>query len=81
MNRIDADLSILGADWETYFSYMQKIRREYAVYPDLLYKPGRRKVIEHFLSMPVIFKTDIFRRRFEAQAQDNLKQELEILQG
>jgi predicted metal-dependent HD superfamily phosphohydrolase len=78
---LDADLSILGADWETYLLYTQKIRREYAVYPDLIYKPGRRKVIEHFLGMSAIFKTDFFRRRFEVQAQNNLKQELEILQA
>jgi predicted metal-dependent HD superfamily phosphohydrolase len=44
----DADLSVLGAPWEAYREYYQQIRKEYAIYPDLLYKPGRRKVLQHF---------------------------------
>src|SRR5215216_2797940 len=32
----DADLSILGQDWNTYDNYVQEVRKEYAVYPDLL---------------------------------------------
>lgn len=75
----DADLSILGAPDDQYVQYCQQIRKEYALYLDLLYKPGRRKVIEHFLSMEKIFKTDIFRNRFENQARKNLFQELQNL--
>ncbi len=55
---LDADLSILGADWETYLNYTKQIRKEYAIYPDLIYKPGRRKVLQHFLQMERIYKTD-----------------------
>lgn len=30
---IDADLSILGKGWVTYFEYSEKIRKEYSIYP------------------------------------------------
>ena len=75
----DADLSILGAGEGAYLDYCQKIRKEYSLYPDLVYKPGRRKVIAHFLAMEKIFKTDEFRNRFENQARKNLFLELQNL--
>ncbi len=75
----DADLSILGADEERYQRYAQEVRKEFRVYPDLLYKPGRRKVLQHFLAMERIFKTDHFRDRYEEQARRNLRWELAAL--
>jgi predicted metal-dependent HD superfamily phosphohydrolase len=75
----DADLSILGADWNAYAAYAADVRKEYAMYPDLLYKPGRRKVLQHFLNMEHIFKTAHFREKFESQARLNLQKELENL--
>lgn len=71
----DADLSVLGQAWPVYLKYCQDVRKEYAVYPNLLYNPGRRKVLRHFLSMERIFKTDHFADRFEAQARQNLQRE------
>ncbi|HWJ29250.1 MAG TPA: hypothetical protein VNS32_22105 [Flavisolibacter sp.] len=73
----DADLSILGADTETYLTYTTQIRKEYKIYPDLLYKPGRAKVLRHFLNMERIFKTDHFCELYEQQARKNLSIELE----
>lgn len=75
----DADLSILGQDWETYFIYCKNVRKEYSIYPDLLYNPGRKKVLKHFLTMEKIFKTDLFYDRFEKQAKENLSKEIELL--
>lgn len=75
----DADLCVLGQSWEDYSMYYKNIRKEYAIYPDLLYNPGRKKVLQHFLNMERIFKTDFFYDKFEAQAKQNLKQELELL--
>lgn len=72
----DADLAILGQDWPTYHTYTQQVRREYAIYPDLLYKPGRRKVLQHFLNMERIFKTTPFYDLYEQKARINLSQEL-----
>jgi predicted metal-dependent HD superfamily phosphohydrolase len=75
----DADLSVLGGNPDSYFLYCQQIRKEYAIYPDFMYIPGRRKVIEHFLTMDHIFKTDTFRDRYEDQARINLQRELTML--
>jgi predicted metal-dependent HD superfamily phosphohydrolase len=75
----DADLSVLGKDWDTYETYCKNIRKEYSIYPALVYNPGRKKVLNHFLSMPRIFKTDWFYQLYEKQAKINLKKELENL--
>lgn len=72
---IDADLSILGKSPPVYNSYSKQIRQEYAVYPDTLYLPGRKKVILHFLEMPRIYKTDFFYEKYEEQARKNLRRE------
>lgn len=72
----DADLSVLGQDWNIYSAYAQNVRKEYSVYPDLLYKPGRRKVLQHFLNMQRIYKTDYFFGMYESQARQNMEKEL-----
>lgn len=75
----DADLSILGKDWHFYEQYTQRIRKEYGIYPDFVYKPTRKKVIQHFLGMERIFKTDYFFTQYESKARQNLLQELKTL--
>ncbi len=75
----DADLAILGQSWDRYQSYLEQIRREYKMFPDLLYKPGRKKVLKHFLSMDRIYKTSHFYEKYEQVARDNLQQELTLL--
>jgi predicted metal-dependent HD superfamily phosphohydrolase len=72
----DADLSILGKSWDAYSQYYQQVRKEYGFYPDLLYKPGRKKVLQHFLSMNSIYKTPFFKEKYEHSAIENLKHEL-----
>ncbi|HET7178254.1 MAG TPA: hypothetical protein VFI14_00955 [Chryseosolibacter sp.] len=52
------------------------MRREYSMYPDFLYRPGRRKVLQYFLDMERIFKTEEFASKFEKQARGNLEREL-----
>lgn len=75
----DADLSVLGQPWEVYEAYYKNVRKEYSIYPDIIYKPGRKKVLHHFLSMERIFKTAHFFIKFEAAAKENLQNELDIL--
>ena len=75
----DADLSILGYDWIDYELYFNQIRKEYSIYPDIIYNPGRKKVLQHFLSMNRIFKTEHFFNNFENKARYNLTTELEML--
>ncbi len=45
----DADLSILRKPWAEYEAYCLNVRKEYSIYPDLLYNPGRKKALQHFL--------------------------------
>jgi predicted metal-dependent HD superfamily phosphohydrolase len=75
----DADLSILGQDWETYTHYYKSIRREYSIYPDLVYNPGRKKVLTHFIQMDSIYKTAFFNDKCEVQAKQNIQKELALL--
>lgn len=77
----DADLSVLGKDWNVYETYFKQVRKEYSIYPDFLYNPGRKKVLHHFLQMEQIFKTDYFFNELEEKAKSNLRNELEFLQG
>ena len=75
----DADLSILGQDWETYSAYYKNVRKEYAIYPNFLYNKGRKKALIHFLQMDRLFKTDFFYEQYERQARENLQREIELL--
>jgi len=74
----DADLAILGKDESTYRKYTAGVRKEYSVYPDIIYRPGRRQVLQHFLEMEKIFKTQPFFDKYEKQARNNLQ--IEMLQ-
>lgn len=76
---IDADLAILGGNQDVYQKYTEDVRKEYSIYPDIMYVPGRRKVLQHFLSRKTIFITDHFINNFEKQARINLQSELDEL--
>lgn len=76
---LDADLSVLGKDTQTYLDYIKQIRKEYSIYPDFLYNPGRKKVLKHFLDLENIFKTEDFRNKYESQAKENIEFELKNL--
>ena len=73
---LDIDLSILGADSARYDRYSQGVRKEYSLFPDLIFKPGRRKVLQHFLSQKQIYKTHAFQEEFEGKVRENLNREL-----
>lgn len=76
---LDFDLGILGESYSLYEVYTQNIRKEYSIYPDFMYKKGREKVLQHFLDMERIFKTEAFYSQYENQAKENLKTELDLL--
>lgn len=76
---LDFDMSILAADWEAYEAYTQQVRKEYRIYPDKLYYPGRKKFLQHCLESKFIFQTDIFRERYEAIAKKNIERELKAI--
>lgn len=72
----DADLAILGSTEDAYKQYSSNVRKEYSAYPDFLYNPGRKKVLQHFLDMEFIFKTVHFRELYEQKARKNIATEL-----
>lgn len=76
---LDADLAILGQDWNVYENYTHQIRKEYSIYPDFLYTPGRKKVLIHFLEFDEIFKTEYFKQKYERIARENIQREIELL--
>lgn len=76
---LDFDLSILGSDWETYYNYTKQIRKEYKIYPDFMYKAGRKKVLQHFLERETLYFTEVFQNKAEKQARENLKKEIGLL--
>ncbi|MEM6719804.1 MAG: hypothetical protein AAF611_10835 [Bacteroidota bacterium] len=76
---LDWDLAILGTPWESYFSYTQKIRKEYSMFPNFMYKKGRKKVLQHFLARPRIYYTEKYNDLWEAVARENIQKELTLL--
>ncbi|HEX8151356.1 MAG TPA: hypothetical protein VF591_29515 [Pyrinomonadaceae bacterium] len=76
---LDADLSILGAEGETYLAYREAIRREYSWVPEAAYREGRLKVLTNFLRRERLYYTDPLAERFEARARRNLSHEIQAL--
>lgn len=76
---LDLDLHILASDWHNYDRYRQQIRKEYSIFPDLLFNPGRKKLLQQLLNRPRIYKTDGFYQIHEEAARKNLQQELQHL--
>ncbi|NVO85628.1 HD domain-containing protein [Hymenobacter terrestris] len=76
---LDADLRVLGAEPAAYAEYARQIRQEYRLVPAVLYRRGRRKVLEQLLAGPALYRTPAFQSRFEAAARRNLRAELDGL--
>ncbi len=70
---IDADLAILGASEPVYQAYCERIRQEYAWVPESDYRQGRRRILQNFLSRPMIFH---LLRRLEDPARRNITAEI-----
>lgn len=73
---LDADLSILGSEINTYNIYSKNVRIEYVRYPSYVYNKRRIKVLEYFINLETIYKTDYFKIHFERTAKENLIREL-----
>ncbi len=70
----DIDLAILGSDPMRYARFERDVRQEYRWVPEGLYRSERAKVLRKFSARPSIYKTPLFRERFEVQARVNLEQ-------
>ncbi len=76
---IDADLSILGKDNETYSLYKKNVRLEYLYYPSVIYKHGRAQVLDSFRNFDRVYKTDYFSTKYEQNAKRNIDSEVEAI--
>ena len=76
---LDMDLSVLGWKPEQYNDYCHRIRMEYHHVPNDKFIPGRIKVLEHLGSQETIYLTDHFRLKYESQARENMKNEIQFL--
>jgi predicted metal-dependent HD superfamily phosphohydrolase len=76
---LDLDLSTLAAPGHAYRSYAQAVRQEYIHVPDALYRAGRKRVLESFLTRESIYLTDRLRVLWERSARANLAAEIATL--
>ncbi|MBC9798565.1 HD domain-containing protein [Sinomicrobium weinanense] len=76
---LDIDLSILGKPTTEYQVYCRNIRKEYKIYPDFMYRKGRKNVLKNLLNLDSIFKTEFFKAKYENQAKENIINELNQL--
>ncbi|XP_067634204.1 uncharacterized protein [Eurosta solidaginis] len=77
----DIDLVILAASSEDYKRYCQLLRQEYEHMSDADYKTMRLKVLQTLLSIPNVYTTSEFQKRYEAAARTNMKDEINSLKG
>lgn len=75
---LDFDLSTLGQNWNVYEAYTQNIRKEYRLFPNFLYIPARKKILQGFLDRENIYFTKKYQQLFEEQARTNLQKELNL---
>ena len=78
---ISIDLSILGSDPHRYREYAEATREEYAHVPDELWRAGRGAVLRRMLHADTLYPNAQFREALEAQARQNISEELKGLAG
>ena len=76
---LDCDLLILGSERHLYKNYMEQIRKEYHLVPDIIYNKKRRKFLKKFLDSEFIYRIPEYRNSLENKARENLKFEIETL--
>lgn len=76
---LDADLAILGKPPADYKIYTEQIRKEFSQYSEDIYTAARKRVLQHFIKMEHLYKTERFRSKYELQARKNIAGELKLL--
>ncbi len=73
---LDADLSILTSNRNTYLEYTKQIRKEYSWVDDEAFIKGRREVLKRYLDKGEIFYHHDVRKKFEKIARENIQFEI-----
>ena len=69
----DIDLSVFGKSPDDFDAYVARVRKEYSYVPEDEFWSRRASILQKFLDRPVIYSTDFFNKKYEAQAQSNLR--------
>lgn len=77
---VDADLAILASPSAAYAAYTAAVREEYAWVSDSAFRTGRAAILRQLLAMPSLYRTSYGRDHWEADARNNLTEELARLQ-
>ena len=75
----DADLASLAVSRERYRRNSAEIRIEFAHIPEAVFRSGRAAIIAALLAAPTLYRTPGARQRWEQQARENLRAELDTL--
>lgn len=70
---VDIDLSVLGCSAPLYEEFEIAVRKEYKKIPLFIFRKGRRKILNSFLSRASIYMHPEFIARYEVQARANIK--------
>ncbi len=76
---LDMDLAILGSPAAVFDAYEAAIRREYSWVDESAWRTGRAAVLRKFAEWPAIFHSDLFRKRYEELARQNIERSLSRL--
>lgn len=76
---VDIDLCSLSLPWPRFKRNTARIRKEYAAVSDDAFRSGWMQFLRSFLARPHIYCTELFRGKYEARAQANLRRSLEEL--
>jgi predicted metal-dependent HD superfamily phosphohydrolase len=75
---LDMDMAVLGKQSSAYMAYAGLIRKEYNHVPWKIYCEKRAEILETF-GKGQIFQSELFQRLLETQAQQNLRDEIDLL--
>src|SRR5437764_142219 len=73
---VDIDLTPLGKPQEEFDENGRAIRREFANVDEEKYRAGRAELLKRFLQRPQLYFTEVFRRRYEEPARQNLERSI-----
>ena len=70
---LDCDMAILGAEEAAFDAYHRAIAEEYRGHvPGWLFRRNRQRFLRALLESPRIFLSELFHRRYDARARENL---------
>ena len=75
---MDIDKAILGKSPRIYNQYAKDVRREYYMYSDEQFKKWRGEFLTNEMHKDTVYHTEYFHQKYNAQAKENMTNELII---